>query len=148
MCRGWGTTGHSDTGTGRGWLPGQLPELWCNRTAGNALGKQALSLGKHTLPQNLPQGPICKQSGISILIVNALHEIPAQPSSKAEAIQVLPSWADSAAARSTPPDKHACPGRGHFTTRHCNKGCNSVPRKQQETWSFPHQHEEIKHKVS
>lgn len=85
----------------RGWLPGQLPELWSNTTAGNALGKQALSLGKHSLPQNLPQGPICKQSGISILRVNALHQMPAQPSSKAEAIQALPSWADS----STSPDK-------------------------------------------
>lgn len=154
---GWGTTGHSGMETCHGWLPQQPPELWCNRMAGNALGKQALSLGKHTLPQNLFQGPICKQSGISILIVNVLHTIPSQPSSKAIRSQVQPSWADSAAcqdlATSTSPDKNAFLGRWDFTIRHCNKDCNSVPTKQQKTWSFPHEHakqrsEEIKHKAS
>lgn len=141
---GWGTTGHSGMGMCHGWLPQQPPELWCNRMAGNALRKQALSLGKHTLPQNLFQGPICKQSGISILIVNVLHTIPSQPSSKAIRSQVLPSWADSAAcqdlATSTSPDKNAFLGRWDFTIRHCNKDCNSVPTKQQKTWSFPHEH--------
>lgn len=86
---GWGTLGHSVTGMCHGWLFPQLPELWCNRMAGNALGKRALSLGKHTLAQNLFQGSIYKQSGISILTVNVLHQIPSQPSSKAVTTQVL-----------------------------------------------------------
>lgn len=99
--------------------PQELPELWCNRVAGNALGKQALSLGKHPLPQKLLQAPICEQAGSSILVVNALHQIPAQPSSRAVTIQVLPSWAHGAAGRdlatSTSADKTAFLGRCDFT---------------------------------
>lgn len=107
---GWGATGHSDLGMCHGWLPQQLPELWCNRMADNALGKQALSLGKHTLPQNLFHGSICKQSGTSILVVNILHQIPAQPSSKAWQSKCCPAG-----------QTVLSPGLGHqhFTRQKC-----------------------------